>query len=283
MLVLFVKEIANVFRFCRFGVAVRFCLNVVMAFPSILRERKFYPADRRMHGVVEYKIIDRWIPVDLDLFRPGLAFSFLREFAGRDVYFRAFDTAKLRFDVTVDAGANNGFVTEAFSVLGDDRNTVISIEPLYNSEPYTADLLRRKPNIVRVKKAVLDGSPESAAYLRDLIDLQDLETTTMNQLLSENEIDRVSFMKIDIEGGEYALLLNNSDWVDRVDDLVMEVHQGLGDAEKLVQRLRASGFSVLCTDNFGDAIEPKLVDYLYASRIGALKPVDGILPPSAAV
>ena len=271
MILLFGKEILQVFRFCRLPVALRFCLLVVVTFPAILRERKFYPADRRMRGVIEYKILDRWVRIDLDQFRAGLVFGFLREFAGRDVYFRGFDTSRLRFDVVIDAGANNGFVSEVFSILGGDENKVISIEPLYNAEAYTKDLLRRKPNIRRVEKAVLDGSVESAAYLYDLIDSRDLQTTTMAEILSENSIDKIQFMKIDIEGGEYPLLQNNSAWITLVDNLVMEVHQGLGDAEQLVHRLRSSGFTVLCTDNFGEPVEARVVDYLYASCTGALK------------
>ena len=241
----------------------------MLTFPMILKERKFYPADRKMQGRIDYKILNFWINIDLDQFRPGLAFSFLREFAGRDVYFRRFDKSKLKFDTSIDIGANNGFVTEVFAIASAGKGKIISVEPLYNSELYTKNLLERHPNVIRIEKAVLDDNPESAKYLEDLVNLQDLATTTIERIYDDYSIEKVNFMKIDIEGGEFSMF-RETKWLDSVENLVMEVHEGHGNPVLLTDALVASGFSVACTDNFGNTVPASHVDYLYASRNGAL-------------
>ncbi len=271
MLYLFCRELLNVWRICRPLTALRFFALVVGHFPSIVRERKLYAADRGMRGIVEYRLLGRWIPVDLEQYRDGTPFAFLREFAGRNAYFRCFDPDRLRFDVAVDAGANAGIVSEALSVLGGGRNRVLSVEALFHSGRTWDALLERCPNIVLIRKALLDGQPESAAYLRSLAPGDSLELTTMPALMAAHGVDRVSFMKIDIEGGEFSLLRHDNAWLAAVDNIAMEVHRDVGPAEALVGSLRQHGFDVVCTDDFGRPVAPRDSDYVYASRTGALK------------
>lgn len=280
---LFLQELLNVWRVFRAAVALRFYGQILLNLPAILRERKFYAADRGMAGALEYRLLGRWVPADLDKLSTGALFSFLREFAGRNVYFRAFAAERLTFDVCFDAGANAGIVSEALSALGDHRNRVFAIEALFYDVPNWPPLLARRANITLIRKALLDGRAESAAYLQAMAGeaAPQIAMATMRELIGTYGIERISFFKIDIEGGEYPLLQNDNDWLERVDNIAMEVHRDEGDAAALVESLRRAGFDVVCTDDFGTPTEPHDTAYLYASRTGALNASYRILPALA--
>lgn len=269
MLARFIGELINVARMCRLPLALRWYLAVLRRLPEILRSRKLYAADLLIRGPIEYRLLGRWIPYVVDS-PDGNPFAFLREFAGRNVYFRGFDPTRLAFDVCVDAGANRGVVSAALSALGDHRNRVIAVEALYHDARDWPPLLARHPNIVLEPKALLDGRPESLAYLREEAGARSIEAVTMPALLAAHGIERVSFLKVDIEGGEYALMLHDNGWLAAVDNIVLEVHRALGDPAALAAALRDAGFALLGTDDFGATVAPEDADYLYASRTGAL-------------
>jgi FkbM family methyltransferase len=286
MLLRFVRELVNVWRICRPGLALRYYLAVLACAPQILRERKLYAADRRITGRIEYRLLGRWIPLDLSLVPGGYPFAFVREFAGRNAYFRSFVADRLTFDTCLDAGANNGLVAEALSRLGGDRNRVLAVEALHTDTPYWPPLLERRPNITLVGKALVgigsgDGGDTDTGYLRLHGDGAPLPTVNVPDLLAEHGIARIGFLKVDIEGGEFALLRGGEAWLDRVDNIAMEAHRHEGDVAALVETLRRAGFAVAATDDFGGPVAPAMADYIYASRTGALNPALASLPPLA--
>ncbi|RYF97103.1 MAG: FkbM family methyltransferase [Chitinophagaceae bacterium] len=76
---------------------------------------------------------------------------------------------------------------------------------------------------------------------------QDLKTEmvpvkTIAGILRENNIDHVDLLKIDIEGAETDLFLHEPDWLNRIDNLLIEIHseQGKVQIRSLLTRL---GFS----------------------------------------
>jgi hypothetical protein len=89
-------------------------------------------------------------------------------------------------------------------------------------------------------------------------------------LMSAHQIDRIDLLKVDIEGGEFAVFGpgENLRWLDRVDQVVMEVHPQWGDTAALVDRLGEHGFGVELRDNAGTRVTtPKApFDYAYFSR-----------------
>ena len=67
---------------------------------------------------------------------------------------------------------------------------------------------------------------------------------SLPQLISAYQIDRVGLLKMDIEGGEFAVLAEdeNLDWLDAVDQIALEVHRGFGDVSALISRLQRPRF-----------------------------------------
>lgn len=73
------------------------------------------------------------------------------------------------------------------------------------------------------------------------------------QLMAAHKIDHIGLVKMDIEGGEFAVLATGEDllWLDRVRQIALEVHPAFGDAPTLIERLREKVFSVDLRDNDG--------------------------------
>lgn len=90
------------------------------------------------------------------------------------------------------------------------------------------------------------------------------------QLMSSYHIDKIGLLKVDIEGGEFALFGGEEDlrWLDRVDQVVMEVHPGFGDTDVLVGRLRQNGFAIDMRDNTGGRVDASSdrLEYAYCRR-----------------
>jgi FkbM family methyltransferase len=90
------------------------------------------------------------------------------------------------------------------------------------------------------------------------------------QLMARYQIGRIGLLKVDIEGGEFAVFCGGEDlrWLDRVGQIALEIHHDFGDAAALVRRLRRHGFTVDLRDNDGQVVaatSPRL-DYAYCHR-----------------
>jgi hypothetical protein len=89
------------------------------------------------------------------------------------------------------------------------------------------------------------------------------------EIMANYQIDRIGLLKADIEGGEFAVFGASEDlgWLERVDQLVMEVHPDWGDAVGLADRLRQRGYRVDLRDNAGNPVTAaRRVDYAYCRR-----------------
>jgi len=53
---------------------------------------------------------------------------------------------------------------------------------------------------------------------------EEVECTTLDQLMREFGADGIGILKLDIEGGEHALLSRNTDWIARTDAICIELH-----------------------------------------------------------
>ena len=90
------------------------------------------------------------------------------------------------------------------------------------------------------------------------------------QLMSAYQIGRIGLLKVDIEGGEFAVFGSDEDlrWLDQVDQVVMEVHPSFGDAAALIGRLRQYGFAIDLRDNAGTRVSATSdrLEYAYCRR-----------------
>lgn len=162
-----------------------------------------------------------------------------------------------RFPVVVDAGAHVGL----FSVLLSPRaDRVVAIE----ASPYNFNLLENNllvnqiDNVTPVNAALWTmegevGFQTSESSLEGFVSQEGarrVPTLTLNQLLAE--YDRISLLKLDIEGSEVEVLMGASDdALSRVDTILgeLEVEPGRrAEVDALIEKLQRLGFRTRVVD-----------------------------------
>jgi hypothetical protein len=94
---------------------------------------------------------------------------------------------------------------------------------------------------------------------------------TVAEVMDAHHLDRIDFLKMDIEGAEFRIFRDSARWLERVDNLAMEVHNHAGDPTEIVDSLRTAGFKVKWLSDSGYPTSPADAGYIYASRIGSLR------------
>ncbi len=148
--------------------------------------------------------------------------------------------------VIVDAGANVGLASVYFANRFPDAK-IISIEP----EQHNFELLKANtapyPNIIPVCAAlwhkneeinVIDRGLGEWGYMTEIknpTELHPLPGTTrhvvpamtVESILQTYHIDSIDILKIDIEGAEKEVFSDTSAWIDRVEAIVIELHENM--------------------------------------------------------
>lgn len=248
---------------------------VVRRSPTILRERKFYAADLEMHGVVQFRLFGKDFSVDLDALgsTPGNTYAFCRELFVRQIYFRAFK--HLEFNTCLDLGCNVGVVTSVLKQLGGADARAVGVDV----RTYDGNIFRDKvvavPGITLIQQLLCGESlRHNPELLHEMCDPHGLDinlAVTVKEIMDRCDLQKVDFLKMDIEGAEYAIFRDSQEWLKRVDNLAMEVHYRLGDPGEIVQHLQNAGFRVAWADDNGDPVDARSAAYIYASKTGSLK------------
>jgi len=137
----------------------------------------------------------------------------------------------------IDCGANVGF-SAAYFLTRFPGAHVIAIEPdednfnslARNLAPYSPRLtalhkgIWSRPAGLVISEAPFGDNREWAVTVRETRDDErpTLEAITIPSLIPEG--GRVSILKVDIEGSEREVFSGNCDWLDAVDNLVIELH-----------------------------------------------------------
>lgn len=163
--------------------------------------------------------------------------------------------------VVVDIGAHKGF----FAVFaGTVASRVLAFEP--SPENFRFLGWNRKLNkmwhMVVCQQAVSDAvgdktlliSAKTAArhtFFRTSLSGEGVKRitvkcTTLEQLMQDHAIDRISLLKIDCEGGEYDILMKTNERVfERISAIALEMHEGKGIPGKkadMISHLEAAGY-----------------------------------------
>lgn len=250
--------------------ALRWYGAVLRNAPTILRERKFYSADRDMRGTLRFYLLGRDFTVDNTT---NSSYSFLREFFVRQIYFREFES--LSFNTCLDLGCNVGEVSSFLKQLAGPQGRVIGVDPLtYPDNPFRSKV-STVPGItihqgvlcgesLRLDPAALRAMCDPYGFDRDLV-------ITVEELRKIYGLQHIDFLKMDIEGAEFDIFRDSASWLDGIDNLAMEVHNTVGNPEEIIQTLQQKGFHVKWLDDEGYPVEPRNAGYIYASKIGSLK------------
>jgi FkbM family methyltransferase len=197
----------------------------------------------------------------------------------RNVYLRT-GFAMPRTGWVLDLGANRGL----FSVWAARAGAqVVAVEAQQGFGPEIQRLaeLNGVGGRVHVEIAVVGGAVRAGATVGVLADDERWAASShgapgrpagisVPELMSNHRTGRIRLLKVDVEGGEFAVFGAGEDlrWLDQVDQVVMELHPAFGDAAALVGRLRQHGFAADPRDDEGTPVPvgSGRVAYVYCPR-----------------
>jgi FkbM family methyltransferase len=255
--------------------AARWVTSLVTHLPECASARSLSPADRA------------WARSGASFTTPSGAIVSLpapfslgaREMYCRNVYLRTGLTMPASGWV-IDLGANRGLFSVWAAVTGAQ---VIAVEAQQGFAPLIRQLADHNgvAERVNVEIALASGVLIPGASVGVIADDRRWSTTShgaptrpadvsIPQLMAKYGVDRIRLLKIDIEGGEFAVLAAGEDlrWLERVDQLVLEVHPNHGDVATLIEQLQRFGFTIDLRDNDGLRVSAGSVslDYAYCRR-----------------
>jgi len=259
------SELAAIVRIAGIVCLLEFVVRLVRHAATVVRTRNLAVVDRAMGTRV------RAFRVGADVIRVPGAFGGAREIYGRKVYAAAHGFDLRPGEVVVDLGANTGL----FTVMAARRcGRVVAVEAqsrfLEEIERNTrlnacADRVTLVCGLLGAGSGLFSDPGNLRAASHYALDPPRL---TMRDVLQRGAIDRIDFLKVDIEGSEFGLLSGDLSWLDRVRRIAMEVHCDFGDPRALARGLETHGFTVQLVDNGGRTVEvlTQSSGYLFARR-----------------
>jgi FkbM family methyltransferase len=270
-----VGDIVSVCRHAGPASAARWLASLAAHLPECHRTRSLVPADRI------------WARTGARFRPPGGAVVSLpsaytqaaREMYCRNVYLRT-GLRMPRTGWVVDLGANRGLFS-VWAALAGAQTVAVEAQLGFAPEIRYLAAYNGVADRVHVEIALAGGTVRAGATAGVVADDRRWAATShgapqrpaglsVPQLMSAYQIGRIGLLKVDIEGGEFAVFAGDEDlrWLDQVDQIVLEVHPGFGDAAALVGRLRQHGFAVDLRDNAGSQVTATSdrVEYAYCRR-----------------
>jgi FkbM family methyltransferase len=162
----------------------------------------------------------------------------------------------LQHNLIIDAGSYIGTAAIAFAKKYPSA-TIVSLEP--NTANYQLLDQNRAawPNIVAINKALTPEPRVSTLYDRGtgawgftLIEeaadratspIEQVQCITVDQIIKQIGADGVDILKIDIEGGEHALLSRNIGWINKTNGICIELHDRIVPGCSAVWEAAAAG------------------------------------------
>jgi FkbM family methyltransferase len=145
----------------------------------------------------------------------------------------------LRHGIIVDAGGYIGTAAIAFA-RKYPKAKIITIEPSSQNYSILLKNIAAWPNIIPMNKALAPEPGKLILHDRGtgewgftLIDnaadratspAGEVECVTVAQVMDQVGSDGIDIFKIDIEGGEHALLTRNTDWISKTSGICIELH-----------------------------------------------------------
>lgn len=213
---------------------------------------------------------------------PGIRFPFRIRVPSTDepTYEEVFNRPDYRFDalrapaVIVDAGANVGLTSILFAnrfpgarilAIEPERGNYEllerNVEPYRNVTPIRAALWSENGTV-----SLVDPGNGSWGFMTEAgADGERVKACTLDAVMREHGVERVDVLKVDIEGAEAEVFADPSAWIDRVDSIVIELHDRFKEGCGRAFRAASAGFDR----------EWMSGNSVYVSRHGMLAPADG--------
>jgi FkbM family methyltransferase len=147
-------------------------------------------------------------------------------------------------EVIVDAGANIGLASIYFANKYPDAK-IIAIEPEHSNFEILKENVSPFSNIIPIQAALWNKNEEinlvdpgfgkwgfMTEMKNSLESLPDhtshpVAAMTIDQIMKDFKLEKIDILKIDIEGAEKEVFDDTSAWIDKVNSLIVELHEHL--------------------------------------------------------
>lgn len=242
-------DFVGISRVSGWGTAFRWAGNVALSLPTVLKTRNLLAADARM-GTGPFH-------VERDGKRANLvgkmAFAGLREIWVRGVYDRGGFVQVPDHGTVVDLGANMGNFS-AMALAANPTARLIAVEPsAVLGGKWTATMAANNfgPRAQLCRAFLGDFTEVQLNDVRTSADYASAPQLAESDFLARYGIDRIDFLKCDIEGSEFFLIEPGSRMLDITERLAIEVHDFGGRAQDFIDALKERGFADISVDWYG--------------------------------
>lgn len=247
------RDLVGLWRVCGLTVAVRWAACLAGEFRRVLQTRNLQAVDRAVGGG-PFRIRYPTTRLPFTVAGDGVL-SGVREMYVRDCYLRGGTLKISDGDCVVDLGANVGNFTNLALAHGPEVR-VVAVEPSRALNDAFERSVGGNPGF-RSRVALIRG------FLGEACDKQlsltegdesyrDAAWLSEAEFLAQAKLDRIDFLKCDIEGGEFVALGPGSRLIEMTSSLAVEVHAFAGDVEAFVASLGARGLIVRHRENHPD-------------------------------
>jgi FkbM family methyltransferase len=241
-----VRRIASDFwglcRVCGSWVALKWLMRIGLHLPTCLRTRNLSAADRAM-GEGPFRVRYRGRRAVL---AGSSVMGSIRELWVRQVYL-AGDFLTLPTDGTIlNLGGNGGYFT-ALALTAAPAARVIAVEPSRRNCDDIRSLAARNGWQARTEvcNAFVGGAAPAQADPAIVSDSADgVAYITEDELIARHHMERIAFLKCDIEGSEFGLFKPGSTLSAMTGQLALEIHDHAGDRSALMKLLQNEGFEL---------------------------------------
>ena len=182
------------------------------------------------------------------------------EFFVDDIY-RNFNINDL--DTVIDIGANVGLFAKYMYSKGSKKVVLVEANPNLESniknmldDDYNRSSVYLSPIFSEKKKVTFNYSSSNSAIgsiafdssmgvdYDSLTNQMELETITLDEIIEKENLERISLLKCDIEGGEYDLIPSLTDkQMSMIDKFMIEIHSNTNNQiQPILDKLESHGF-----------------------------------------
>lgn len=230
----------------------KYILFSILSIPEILNKKSFQCVDLKM-GSGPFKINFKK-NISFNVMGFGI-FSGIREIFLRDVYLKRGLLQIKDHDIVVDLGANIGNFSNLALAHGPNIK-VIAIEPSKALNQNFIDSLNLNTSFLNRVTLINSFFGLKVDCLFSKIEndpnYSDAKFISEYDLLAKIGVNRIDFLKCDIEGGEFYFLQKESILLSITKSIAIEIHSFAGDVNKLIDLIRSHNFNIINIDFYRD-------------------------------
>lgn len=258
-------DLRGLLRVCGFSISSIWLIRIVTNLQTIFRDRDMQSADHAM-GPGPFTVRLRRYGAEFRVCGECV-FSGIREMYVRDTYLHNGTLTIHDGDCVVDLGANMGNFTNLALAHGRAVR-VVAVEPsgelnaAFNKSVGLNDGFLERVTLIDAFVGLMGDTQES---LKNDATYASARWMSEDDLIAVTQLEKIDFLKCDIEGGEFGLFGSQSKLLNMTTSLAIEIHHFAGDVDKFINMLKECGFDILALQRDPDGTATAL-----AKRVAAI-------------